>query len=224
MPEVWQQGDLGSCTAFSTCAAFQYEVARQGKQAYYPSFLAQYWWARYLDGPDNTRADVGATLRSAVKASARWGVAHDSTWPYLPAKFARQPTKRATQDAERHQVLRYVAVPQDVTQMRACLAGGWPIIVGISVYESFEGGDVAASGRVPMPRPGERVLGGHAVLVVGYDWSTAGYDPSGYDPRFVCRNSWGKDWGDGGYFTIPAQYLNDPGLSGDFWSLRLVET
>lgn len=218
MPAVWNQGDLGTCTAFSTLAAFQYEVTRQGRQAYYPSFLAQYWWARYLDGgPENTRADVGATLRSAVKAAAKYGVAHDSNWPYKTAKYARQPNKRTTQDAERHQVLQYLAVPQSADRMRACLNDGFPIIVGFSVYESFESEEVARTGRAQMPRPGETLLGGHAVLVVGYDFTADA------DPRWLIRNSWGTGWGDQGYFTMPAQYLTNPSLAGDFWTIRQTE-
>jgi len=54
----------------------------------------------------------------------------------------------------------------------------------------------------------------HAVLVVGYDES---------QQRFLVRNSWGKQWGMGGYFTMPYAYLLDSNLSDDFWTIRLTE-
>ncbi len=98
--------------------------------------------------------------------------------------------------------------------MKGCLFSGYPFVYGFTVYESFESEDVARTGNVPMPSPGERVVGGHAVLAVGYD------DDEG---MFICRNSWGAEWGDAGYFYMPYAYLLDDNLSDDFWTIRLVE-
>ena len=84
---------------------------------------------------------------------------------------------------------------------------------GFTVYESFESEAVAKTGVVPMPQSTEKVLGGHAVLAVGYD------DPH---QRFIVRNSWGSGWGMAGYFTIPYAYLTDSNLADDFWTVRLV--
>jgi C1A family cysteine protease len=86
-------------------------------------------------------------------------------------------------------------------------------VFGFTVYESFEGDAVAKTGEVSMPGPSEKVLGGHAVVAVGYDDSTQ---------RFIVRNSWGPGWGMGGYFTIPYAYLTDSNLADDFWTVRLV--
>ena len=94
-----------------------------------------------------------------------------------------------------------------------CLASGFPFVQGISVYESFESSEVAASGTAPMPEPGEVLKGGHAVLVWGYD-AAAGL--------YRVRNSWSADWGQDGNFTLPFAYLTSPGLSGDAWNIRQV--
>jgi C1A family cysteine protease len=40
--------------------------------------------------------------------------------------------------------------------------------------------------------------------------------------RFIVRNSWGGQWGKNGYFTMPFDYLTDPYLSADFWTIRQV--
>ena len=98
--------------------------------------------------------------------------------------------------------------------MKGCLASGYPFVFGFTVYESFESSEVARTGDVPMPSAEEPVVGGHAVLAVGYDDE---------DAVFICRNSWGPAWGDAGYFYMPYAYLLDDNLSDDFWTIRVVE-
>ena len=79
----------------------------------------------------------------------------------------------------------------------------------------FESQQVAQTGVVPMPAASEQVLGGHAVVAVGYDDS---------QQRFIVRNSWGTTWGQQGYFTMPYAYLTQlhPALSSDYWTIRLM--
>ncbi len=98
--------------------------------------------------------------------------------------------------------------------MKACLAAGYPFVFGFTVYESFEGDDVAHSGVAAMPGSSETALGGHAVMAAGYD------DASN---RFLVRNSWGTEWGIGGYFTLPYTYVEESNLAADFWTIRLVK-
>ena len=94
------------------------------------------------------------------------------------------------------------------------LLWGRPFVFGFTVYESFEGPDVARTGVVPMPGHQEKSVGGHAVMAVGYDDSTQ---------TFLVRNSWGSGWGLGGYFMIPYAYLTNHGLANDFWTIKRVE-
>ena len=103
---------------------------------------------------------------------------------------------------------------QELSQLRGCLAAGFPFVFGFSVYEAFESDAVAKNGRVPMPKAKEKMLGGHAVLAVGYDHPKR---------RFIVRNSWGPTWGQQGYFTMPYEYLLDSNLSDDFWTIKLVQ-
>jgi C1A family cysteine protease len=98
--------------------------------------------------------------------------------------------------------------------MKNCLASGFPFTFGFSVYQSFETKEVAQTGIVPLPQPNETLLGGHCVVAVGYD-----------DEKqlFKCRNSWGTDWGDKGYFYMPYQYMSNPNLVSDLWTIQIME-
>lgn len=98
--------------------------------------------------------------------------------------------------------------------MKACLAEGFPFVFGFTVYESFEGEKIESSGRLELPGAEEKCTGGHAVLAVGYNDKSR---------RFLVRNSWGDDWGLKGYFSMPYDYLLNPDLADDFWTIRMVE-
>jgi C1A family cysteine protease len=102
------------------------------------------------------------------------------------------------------------------TQLKGCLAAGYPFVFGFVVYESFEDPavGVATTGNAPMPSANEKPLGGHAVLCVGYDESSQ---------RFLVRNSWGAAWGLKGSFTLPYAYLTDGNLADDMWTIRIVQ-
>jgi C1A family cysteine protease len=212
-PSIYDQGALGSCTAQAIAAALQCDQAKQAQQDHFtPSRLFIYYNERAIEG--TVDEDAGAMLRDGIKSVAKQGAPHETLWPYRIAKFRTKPPATAYRDGERHQALLYQRVPRLLDQMKGCLAGGFPFVFGFSVYESFESRAVAASGDVPMPRPREALLGGHAVVAVGYD------DPS---QRFVIRNSWGAAWGQAGYCTMPYEYLLDGGLSDDFWTVHLIE-
>lgn len=212
-PAVYDQGSLGSCTANAIAGALQFDEMKQAEaDAFTPSRLFIYYNERVIEG--TVEEDSGAMLRDGIKSVAKQGAPHETLWPYQVAKFRDKPSAAAYRDAARHQALLYQRVPRTLEQMQGCLADGYPFVFGFSVYESFETAAVARTGVVPMPAPRESLLGGHAVLAVGYDNATS---------RFVLRNSWGAGWGRSGYGTIPYDYLLDGGLSDDFWTVRLVE-
>jgi C1A family cysteine protease len=171
-------------------------------------------------------SDSGAMIRDGVKSVAQAGVCTETEWPYddtapvppsetwpAQARAGQQPTADCYANALSDRAVSYQRVVRSLSQFKGCLAEGFPFIFGFSVYESFESDAVAASGVVPMPGRGERLLGGHAVLAVGYDDA---------DQRFLVRNSWGTGWGQAGYFTMPYAYLTERNLSSDFWTLRSV--
>jgi C1A family cysteine protease len=211
-PPVYDQGQLGSCTGNAIAGAIQFERMKQNLHPdFVPSRLFIYYNERVIEG--DVSQDNGAQIRDGIKSVANQGVPPESDWPYDISKFAQKPPAEAYHDALADKAVNYARIIQNLSQLRGCLASGYPFVYGFTVYESFESQQVAQTGVVPMPAPSESVLGGHAVLAVGYDDS---------QQRFIVRNSWGTSWGQKGYFTIPYAYLTDSHLASDFWTIRLV--
>jgi C1A family cysteine protease len=210
-PGVYDQGQLGSCTANAIGGAIEFDRLKQKLPDFVPSRLFIYYNERVIEGTVNI--DSGAQIRDGIKSVASLGVCPESDWPYDIANFAKKPSAKAYSDAVTDRAVSYQSLVPDLNQMKGCLASGYPFVLGFTVYESFESAAVAQTGHAPMPAPGERAIGGHAVMAVGYEDA---------HQWFVARNSWGSGWGMAGYFTMPYAYLIQPGLSSDFWTIRLV--
>jgi C1A family cysteine protease len=210
-PPVYDQGQLGSCTANAIGAAIEFDRLKQKLPDFVPSRLFIYYNERVTEG--TVGSDSGAQIRDGIKSVAKQGVCAETEWPYNPAKFAQKPPAKAYTDALLDRAVSYQRLVQDLNQMRGCLASGYPFVFGFTVYTSFESQAVAKSGHVPMPAPSEVQVGGHAVLAVGYDDS---------HQSMIVRNSWGSGWGLKGYCTMPYAYLQQASLAADFWTIRLV--
>ncbi len=212
--QIYDQGQLGSCTANAIGAAIEFDLIKQNARVFTPSRLFIYYNERETEG--TLASDAGAQIRDGVKSVNKRGAPPEELWPYSdanPGLFLERPPPTVYQEAANHKVVSYQRVARTVSQMKGCLAAGYPFVYGFSVYESFESDTVATTGDVPMPGSSEKLLGGHAVLAVGYDDATQ---------RFLVRNSWGAGWGKQGYFTMPYAFLLDGNLSDDFWTIRAV--
>ena len=212
MAAPYNQGNLGSCTAQAIGAAFQFEHRRGEGEELMPSRLFIYYGEREIEG--SIPYDAGAMIRDGIKVVASLGAPPEELWPYNPQRFSRRPTQRAYRAALENKAISYFRLDNTRREeLLNCLASGFPFIFGFTVYEGFETPAVFQDGVLDMPGPAERVLGGQAVLAVGYDLKAE---------RFLVRNSYGTDWGRKGHFTMPFEYLTDPDLAADFWTIRDV--
>ena len=153
-PAVYDQGQLGSCTANAIAAAIEFDLMKQKKHAFIPSRLFIYYNERAIE--HTVDSDSGAMIRDGIKSVAKKGDAPEPEWPYDISKFTLKPPAKVFQDAKKHKAVQYQRVAQNLTEMRGCLASGYPFVFGFTVYESFESQAVAHSGVVPMP--GERTI------------------------------------------------------------------
>lgn len=212
-PGVYDQKELGSCTANAIGAALEFDQIKQKEAAFTPSRLFIYYNERAMEG--TVDSDSGAAIRDGIKTVVKQGACKETpTWPYNIRKFDAKPPKAAYVEGKKHQAIRYLRLTQALAQLKGCLASGFPFVFGFAVYESFESTRVARTGHAPIPKANEALLGGHAVMAVGYDEAKQ---------WFIVRNSWGTGWGMKGYFTLPYPYLLQPSLSSDFWTIRRVE-
>lgn len=211
-PAVYDQGDLGSCTANALAALVAFLFKKEKKTVYTPSRLFIYYNERVLE--HTVSIDAGAMIRDGMKVLNKQGSPHETMWAYVIRNFTKKPTTDVFADGLKHLVTSYQRVDNtNLSLMKTVLSNGTPIVGGFTVFESFETDAVANTGIVPMPSMRESVLGGHAVLVVGYD------DTHNW---FIVRNSWGPSWGDNGYFYIPYAYFTNPNLADDFWTATVV--
>lgn len=207
---VEDQGSLGSCTGQAVAGAIELLNKRANKQTDV-SRLFIYYYERLLIGTVNY--DSGAYIRDGIKVTNHWGAPLENLWPYNISKFRSAPSSSAVVDAARRKVTRY----ERASNHNACidaLTNGFPVIIGFNVYSSFMSSFVSRTGLMQYPNTrNETLLGGHAVLLVGYNHATQ---------KYIVKNSWGTNWGDGGYFYMPYKVIQDTRMSGDFWVIKGV--
>lgn len=216
----YDQGQLGSCTGNGCGFVWQFEAAKQGRSAERPSRLFIYYWERYIEHTVNE--DSGAQIRDGMKVLSRYGAPPETLWPYDVARFAERPPAAAAAEGQNRQALKYLRCMRSIPTIKSAIYAGFPVVMGFSVYESFESDEVAKTGRMPMPTRNEQLLGGHCVVWMGWD-DDAPVGNTHHLGAFEARNSWGPDWGDQGHFWMPYEYATNADLSDDFWTCRQVE-
>jgi C1A family cysteine protease len=205
---VYDQGQIGSCVANAFSADWRYLLRKEGQTVINPSRLFLYLVTRAYIVGENPLTDSGSSLLQAIQAGVKYGVCTNILWPYDTTKYNEIPPSKCFQDALNHKVVTYATVNQDANSIISCLHNGYPVVIGIEVYQSFESQTVAETGVVPLPNiQTETLLGGHALCLVGVNQTAK---------TFLIQNSWGN-WGAKGLCTLPYDYVLNPQLTFELW-------
>ena len=226
---IENQGDLGSCTANAAVGIVEYFEKKSHGKYINASRLFLYKATRDML---HWEGDQGASLRATMGALVLFGVPPDEYWPYDVATFDKEPSAFCYSFAQNYKAITYYRFDPPntdkkalLTQIKTYLANGLPSMFGFSVFNSIDQAD--KSGKIPYPTKNEKILDGHAVAAVGYDDHmeiTNTYVPNQKPTKgaLLIRNSWGTEWGEGGYGWLPYDYVLK-GLAIDWWSLLKSE-
>jgi len=208
---IEHQGSLGSCVGQATTSALEIVLDCDPL-----SRLMAYYQARVLEG--TVDIDAGAMIRDAIKGFIKHGCCNESSWEYDITKFATKPTDYCYEEAELTipKISRYERITT-LKDVKIALSNGLPVIFGFAVPDYFETEDYTDGHIVRLPTDRDSIVGGHAVVAVGYDDRSS-------DKFIWVRNSWGKEWGENGYFKMDQKWFSDRRrLCDDMWVIHPIK-
>ncbi|HPN33469.1 MAG TPA: C1 family peptidase [bacterium] len=225
---VEDQGSLGSCTAQAGAGLVEYFIKRSFDKEEEVSRLFLYKATRNLM---HQSGDTGAFIRTTMGALVLFGVPPEEYWPYQIAEFDKEPPAFCYAFAQNYQTISYyrfdspnLAKKTLLQNIKAGLVSGLPAMFGFTVFNSIS--QAEKNGDIPFPAVDEKIIGGHAVVAVGYDDKRKIVHPNRRGEKstgaLLIRNSWGKTWGEEGYGWLPYAYVLN-GLAVDWWSILKQE-
>ncbi len=233
---IEDQGQIGSCTANAGVGMYEYMEKKANGKYVDGSRLFLYKATRLLMGQEGI-GDSGAYIRTTLGAIRLFGIPYEEFYPYTDKDpdFDKMPDAWLWAFAQNFQSLKYFRLDysadgnKNIERMKEYVAKGFALDFGFTVYDSY--GDASNNGGLfPYPAPGERVVGGHSVLIVGYDddkVSKNSRDGNSKTGCFLVRNSWGEGWGEQGYGWLPYEYFragpNGDVFADDVWTITKLE-
>lgn len=206
--EIENQEQTSSCTANAGCTALEIAYSRAGTPVDL-SRMYLYWKIRELSG---IRGDVGGYPRDIGKALLRYGVCEESEWGFTSENLNNPPPAYLDVAAAKYKISQYSRLLDSdmVKQIKTAVALGMPVLATMFVRSFF----YSLSGKWTSHfwENVSESSGAHQVVIIGYD------DASG---RFLAQNSWGANWGDGGFFGIPYDMI-EPKSVFEFWVLNKI--
>lgn len=190
-PTPGNQGRQSSCVGWAVAYALKSAQETQERR-WRPDDPSRVFSPSFIYNQINLTRDcrAGTMFVDALNLLRRDGVATMGDFPYAEGACAAAPDAAVKQRAKEFRIAEWRRVNvQDETEIKSQLAAGFPVLFGMVVDEAFH----ALRGSTPYRQFSGVNLGGHAMVVVGYDDSKS---------AFKVINSWGTEWGEGGFGWI----------------------
>lgn len=209
---------LSSCTGNASAQAIRAAMVKAGvKDPELASRLFLYYLARAYD--HNTYNDDGANIRNIFAGAVEFGVPRETLWPYSDntdgdnAPFRTMPSSAAFRGAfDQHKGASYHRIDstgqERIDDVKRAIAAGYCVVFGTLVSTDFAS-DRLGTGPIPPPT-NKPIAGGHALCIAEYD-----------ETSFGVVNSWGPDWGDGGWCKFSPDYIAWT-ETDDLWIVEIV--
>lgn len=204
-------GSEGSVVGQTLATTMDLQIAKATGETRRMSARYIYYAARKAEGTSSI--DAGANIKDGIEVLSKQGAVEESVWPYVAGEFAKPPPANLDR-APRFKIADARKV-SSLEEIRRTLAAGDPVVATIFVFPSFMNLDTTKRGIVPLPEKPEQMVGGHAIVLVGYNDETK---------LLKFANSWGTRWGDHGFGLIPYDYVSNPKLAGEAWTFRFADT
>ena len=227
--EVDDQKQIGSCTAQGATSACEFLLKKAGKGQSLSRLFTYYTTRVDIEGQPGK---VGASTRDAVRSLYHFGVCPESMWPYIEGSEDIQPPKSVYEESLKHKCTRYERVhigtqceikgtmypyssqSKCIENIKSALVEGLPVVFAMFLGKKFyeiSNGDWRSHVYPPVSvsDKSNEMIGAHCMNIIGFD------DVS---ERLLVENSWGPNWGDGGFVGIPyATFFND---AFEAWVIR----
>jgi C1A family cysteine protease len=198
------QGSAPACTAFATATAIDHALMHWASKVAPASTMLI--WSRYHSPFVET--SLSSNLGQPVGAEQGFPFDPKEATGWVPCAEmpgSKAPCGKAVDDARLRKVesapiavlteVEYLSTPPDVSVLAAKIAAGQDVIVGMEVPAAFVPKGRAGARYVPNYTKSGGADAGHALVLAGYV-----HLPHG--TYFLAHNSWGPQWGDGGYAWI----------------------
>ena len=199
---LYDQGKIGSCTANALCSIFEYDATNGFKG----SRLFLYYNERIFI--NETEKDEGAFIEDGIRALKIYGLCSEKDWEYKIENVFIKPPEEVYIKAKNNFLIEAININNNLKTIKEWLNKNEPITVGIAIYSNFMSFTATKTGIITKPSKSDTFIGGHAVVICGYD---------DFKQLFILRNSWGDYWGDNGYFYLPYDYITNTNLCNDLW-------
>ncbi|MCP2604629.1 putative Ig domain-containing protein [Candidatus Aminicenantes bacterium AH-873-B07] len=185
LTSIKDQGNCGSCWAFTIIGTMEsiYKIERN-KPNINPDLSEQ-----DLVSCSTAGSCGGGYYYKAAEYIKNNGVVTENCFPYVAKDTACDLCPNWMKKLAK--ILGYGWVTQSTsnkTIIENALQDG-PLCFRMDVYSDFYN----YTGGIYEPTPSAEYVGGHAIVLIGYN-NTKNY--------WICKNSWGKNWGENGYFKI----------------------